>query len=304
MVQIKWENGQFKTEKKAFVQYDYGQYVEIIGLEPSEHLMFQFIKNETQYDTQGSYIDGKHIVRVPDEVLAESGLFGLYCFYEEELQGHSEKCVFIDVLEREMYPPREPEEYHDIIAKILDDIAVLQYRLDHFELTPEQLAYIVEQVEEEIDLNDYYDKTETDALLANKADKSEIPDVSDFVTNSDLEDALTDYYDKAEIDTALDGKANISDIPDISGLATKTEVTDGLALKADKTDTYTKTEVNNLIPDVSGFATKTELNDGLALKANAADVYAKTETYSKSEVYNKTEIDATLGNILTLLEAI
>jgi len=266
MVQIKWENGQFKTEKKAFVQYDYGQYVEIIGLEPSEHLMFQFIKNETQYDTQGSYIDGKHIVRVPDEVLAESGLFGLYCFYEEELQGHSEKCVFIDVLAREMYPPREPEEYHDIIAKILDDIAVLQYRLDHFELTPEQLAYIVEQVEAQIDLNNYYDKQETDALLADKADKTEIPD--------------------------------------ISGLATKTEVTEGLALKADKTDTYTKTEVNNLIPDVSGFATTTQLSEGLATKANSADVYTKTETYAKSEVYNKTEIDATLGNILTLLEAI
>lgn len=230
MIQISWENGQYKTEKKAYVQYDYGQEIQIVGLEEDQYLMFQFVKNGQQYNSLGTYESGVYTVKIPDEVLVESGPFGLYCFYEHEEEGHTEKLVVIDVLDREMYPPMEPEKYHDVIAQILDDIARLQYELDHFELTPEQLAHVVEQVEAAIDLNDYYDKEEVDSLLANKA--------------------------------------NVSDIPDISGLATKTEVSNGLALKADKSDTYTKTEVNNLIPDVSGFATKTELTNGLAGKVD------------------------------------
>lgn len=289
MISIKWEDGQYKTEKKAFVQYDYGQYLQVLGLEEDQYLMFQFVKNGQQYENLGVYEDGAYTVRIPDEVLAEAGPFGLYCFYEHETEGHTEKLVVIDVLDREMYPPREPEEYHDIIAQILDDIASLQYQIDHFELTQEQLEYITQQVIASLDLSDYYTKEETNTLL--------------------------------------EGKANTSDIPDVSGLATKTEVSNGLALKADKSDTYTKQEVDNLIPDVSGFATKTELSNGLADKADKSDTYTKQEVnnlipdvsnfitgndlsntlsnyYTKNETYNKTEIDATLGNILTLLEAI
>lgn len=301
MIQIKWENGQYKTEKKAFVQYDYGQYLQVLGLEEDQYLMFQFVKNGQQYENLGVYEDGAYTVRIPDEVLAEAGPFGLYCFYEHETEGHTEKLVVIDVLDREMYPPREPEEYHDIIAQILEDIASLQYQIDHFELTQEQLEYITQQVIATLDLTDYYTKEETNTLLSTKANTTDIPDVSGLATKTEVTDGLalkadkTDTYTKQEVNNL---------IPDVSGLATKTEVSDGLALKADKSDTYTKQEVNNLIPDVSGFATTTQLSDGLALKANASDVYAKADTYNKTEVYNKNEIDATLGNILTLLEAI
>lgn len=278
MIQIKWENGQYKTEKKAYVQYDYGQEIQILGLEEDQYLMFQFVKNGVQYNSLGVYEAGVYTVKIPDEVLAEAGPFGLYCFYEHELEGHTEKLVVVDVLSREMYPPMEPEKYHDVIAQILDDIARLQYELDHFELTQEQLDYITQQVIAQLDLTDYYTKEEVDAL-----------------------------------------------IPDVSGLATKTEVSNGLALKADKSDTYTKQQVDNLIPDVSDFATHQDVTDEaerlfgailpiIQIKANSADVYTKTQVdnlipdmtnyYTKSEVYNKTEIDATLGNIQTLLEAI
>ena len=266
MIQIKWENGQYKTEKKAFVQYDYGQYLQVLGLEEDQYLMFQFVKNGHQYENLGVYEDGAYTVRIPDEVLAEAGPFGLYCFYEHETEGHTEKLVVIDVLDREMYPPREPEEYHDIIAQILDDIAELTYRLDHFELTPEQLETVVEQVEAAIDLTDYYDKEEVNTLLADKADKTDIPDVSGLATKTEVSEGLatkadkTDTYTKQEVNNL---------IPDVSGFATKTELSNGLADKADKSDTYTKQEVNNLIPDVSGFATKTELSNGLAAKVDS-----------------------------------
>ncbi len=302
MINISFQNGQYKTEKKAYIQYDYGQEIQIVGLEYDENLIFQFVKNGVQYDGTGTYNEGVYTVKVPDEVLVEAGPFGLYCFYEHELEGHTEKLVVIDVLDREMYPPREPEVYHDVIAQILERLDQLQYEIDHFELSQEQLDYITQQVIAQLDLTDYYTKEEVDAL---------IPDVSGLATKTEVTDGLalkadkTDTYTKTQVDNL---------IPDISGLATKTEVTDGLALKADKSDTYTKQQVDNLIPDVSEFATTTQLNDGLALKADASNVYTKQEVnsllpdmanyYTKSEVYNKTEIDATLGNIQTLLEAI
>ena len=234
----------------------------------------------------------------------------IYCVYKTVEKGQTENCAVLDVLAREMYEPVEPQPYHDIIAEILEKLAELQYEIDHWTITPEQLETIVQEVEAQIDLNDYYDKEEVDNLLNDKAD--------------------------------------VSDIPDISGLATKQELTNGLSAKADKADTYTKTEVDNLIPDVSGFATKTELGTlsdsvGQALsalgqslnntnnrvstletdKADKSTTYTKTEVdnllndkadtsdlpdmtnyYTKTETYSKTEIDNILGNIQTALEAI
>lgn len=48
------------------------------------------------------------------------------------------------------------------------------------------------------DMTNYYDKTETDDLLDQKADTSDLPDMSN-------------YYTKSETDTALDDKVNTSD---------------------------------------------------------------------------------------------
>ena len=243
MIQIKWENGQYKTEKKAYIRYDYGQEIQIVGLEQDENLIFQFVKDGAQYNGTGVFNDGIYTVKVPDEVLAEAGLFGLYCFYEHELEGHTEKLVVIDVLDREMYPPREPEVYHDIIAQILERLDELQYEIDNFELTQEQLDYITQQVIAQIDLSNYYTKEEVNAL---------IPDVSDFATHQDVTD---------------EGERVFGAVLPI------------IQTKANSSDVYTKQQVDNLIPDMTNY-------------------------YTKSEVYNKTEIDATLGNIQSLLEAI
>lgn len=50
------------------------------------------------------------------------------------------------------------------------------------------------------DLSNYYTKSETDSLLDDKADVSDLPD-------------MADYYDKSETDTLLAGKADTSDVP-------------------------------------------------------------------------------------------
>lgn len=54
--------------------------------------------------------------------------------------------------------------------------------------------------------DDYYEKTEVDALLDTKADASSIP---------------TDYYDRSETDALLANKADVSDIPSLDGYATE-----------------------------------------------------------------------------------
>ena len=58
--------------------------------------------------------------------------------------------------------------------------------------------------------------------LGNKADRSELPD-------------MTNYYDKTETDELLDDKADVSDLPDMSNYYTKSETDTALDGKADKT---------------------------------------------------------------------
>ena len=66
---------------------------------------------------------------------------------------------------------------------------------------------MVELVEEQarLDLTNYYNKTETDALLNNKYNKSE------------TDTLLNNKYNKAETDTLLDTKLNINNPQDIEG---------------------------------------------------------------------------------------
>ena len=88
------------------------------------------------------------------------------------------------------------------------------------------------------DMTNYYDKTETDDLLDQKADTSDIPDMSN-------------YYTKSETDNALDDKVNTTDfdatnLPIESGSATNTKdyIDSGLS------NVYTKSEVNNLLSNL------------------------------------------------------
>ena len=68
----------------------------------------------------------------------------------------------------------------------------------------------------------YYNKTEVDGKLALKADKSEIPDTSDFLTKEE--------YNPKELATAKaltqlnETKADKTELPDVSTFATKTEL--------------------------------------------------------------------------------
>lgn len=62
------------------------------------------------------------------------------------------------------------------------------------------------------------------------------------------------------------------------------------------TDSYTKTEVNNLL---SGKLDSSTYNTEKSNFVSKAEVYNKSEVYPKGEVYNKTEVDNTVNTLNT-----
>lgn len=162
-----------------------------------------------------------------------------------------------------------------------------------------------------------YDDTSIKQLIATKADannvytKNEVDKKIDDAVTGQID--LSDYYKKVEIDSKLSEKADISDIPDISAMATKTE----LATKANSSDVYTKSEVNDLIDsietsgstvDLTNYYKKDEVNTLLANKADASamstmatkdELSTKADTsdvYSKNQTYNRAEIDEKIAS--------
>ena len=174
-----------------------------------------------------------------------------------------------------------------------------------------------------------YDDTDLRALVATKADRDELPDVSQFVTR--LVDDLQHYYVKSEtytkdeVNTKLDLKADTDDIPtktsdltNDSGFITKsvnnldnytktTDLNTALGLKANATDIPTKTSdltndsgyVDVNVNNLTNYTKTTDLNDALNLKANRSTVYTKTEINTKlDDYYTKTEINNIEGKAL------
>ena len=117
---------------------------------------------------------------------------------------------------------------------------------------------------------DVYTKPEVDALLDEKADK-------------------TDTYTKEETNSLLDDKA------DKSTTYTKTEVDNALSLKANSADVYTKTEADALLDekaDADAVYTKTETDTLLSAKADKSTTLAG---YGITDAYTKTETDTLLN---------
>lgn len=174
------------------------------------------------------------------------------------------------------------------------------------------------------DKSDTYTKTEVNNL---------IPDTSNLATKTELNDGLNSKQDtlvsnvniktvngqsvlgtgNIEIDvdggTMIHNELNGRDALDahpitaITGLSSELDnINDELALKADKSDTYTKTEVDGLIPNTSNLATKTELNDGLNTKADLSYVNDelalkadKSEIPDVSDFITETELNDELS---------
>ena len=126
----------------------------------------------------------------------------------------------------------------------------------------------------------------------NKADKKDIPDVSDFITK-DVDD-LTNYYDKDTTDDLLDTKADVSDIPDVSNFITKD--VDDLTYYTKTSDLATVATTGDYddlldkptIPDVSNFITK-DVND-LTYYTKTSDLATVATTGDYDDLLDKPTI--------------
>lgn len=278
----------FTTTIGGFFQYDYGQIIDVYNTGTDiENLQFEFIQNNQQITVLGEYISetDSYNVRIPDTFLQNPENILCYIYYEDATKGNTIKIIIIRITAREKYEDIPDPEHKGVVEQILEMIADLQYQIDHFELTEEQMQEIIAEVEAQIDLDDYYTKQEANDLLANKADKSDtytksevnnlIPDVSGFATKTELGN-LSDSIGQA-LSGISQGLNNTNNR--VSALETG---------KADKSTTYTKTEVDTL----------------LNAKADSSDLPDMTNYYTKTETYSKSEIDNILGNIESILEEI
>lgn len=127
----------------------------------------------------------------------------------------------------------------------------------------------------------YYNKTEVNSHLANKAD-------------------ATSVYTKTEVNTALQGKA------DASTTYTKTEVDTALQSKANANSVYTKTEADTLLSakaNASDVYTKTETYSDdevdalLSTKANTADLATVATSGDYDDLTNKPTIPSTASDV-------
>ena len=182
----------------------------------------------------------------------------------------------------------------------------------------------IEDITAEVIGDNYYDKTEVDTLLDDKADKyttytktqvdtllTSKADKSNVYTKSETNTLLSakadadDVYTKAQVETKLAAKA------DAASVYTKDETDTLLDAKANANAVYTKVEVDAMVDDIEDAIdlkadaattyTKTEVDSALALKANAATTYTKTEVDTAlalkanvSDVYTKAETDAAI----------
>ena len=141
-------------------------------------------------------------------------------------------------------------------------------------------------------------------LEADKADKSEIPDASGFVTTQTYTQGQAAQDAKIDANTAaLADKADKSEIPDVSGLLPKTEAAETYQPKGEYA-------LKSEIPDVSNFVTTSVYNEGqqaqdakieantaaLADKADKSEIpnvsgFVTTETYTQGQAAQDAKID-------------
>ena len=140
-----------------------------------------------------------------------------------------------------------------------------------------------------VDLSDYYNKNETDALLNAKANTTALANYYDKASVNTLLAAkasaatFDNYYEKTTVDSLLAKKANAADV-DIASFYNKTQTDALLAKKADTTalaSYYTKTQVDQEITKKvpTNFYSKTEVDSKLSNKADKATL---TNDYSNN----------------------
>lgn len=140
-----------------------------------------------------------------------------------------------------------------------------------------------------------------------KGEPGDPANLTDYPTKTDMEDAISAAVDNLAATYAT--KEELADYVKTetatATYATKEELTSGLSGKLDNgalsgyaTTVGVQTAINEA---TDGLATSAELTTGLAGKANVADVYTKSEVYNKTEV-NDLVADVAAGDMQEALK--
>ena len=142
-------------------------------------------------------------------------------------------------------------------------------------------TFVTEKITEaatsgKVDLTGYAKTVEVDNKLASKADKTEIPDISNLATK----DELSTHTNNSSIHITANEKIAWNNKLDASALdayTTTDDLNSALALKANKEELFSGNynDLQNLpvIPDTSNFATKGQLDDHI----NNAIIHVTTD---------------------------
>lgn len=181
---------------------------------------------------------------------------------------------------------------------IVDEFMHIDGEYDDLEEITDILDRIFPTNDIDAQLDKYLKKIDADLLyqpIGDYALKSDIPDVSEFVTTDELVDALEDYYTKDEAD------ARFQPIGDYLTKASADTLYQPIGEYLTSGDTYLKGEIDDKLDekldasaytpcDLSNYYTKqetsskTQIDTALARKADNDKVYTKNESDAKYQI--------------------
>ncbi len=140
----------------------------------------------------------------------------------------------------------------NLVSSAPETLDTLNELADALGNDPNFATTIASQIGNKANSNDVYTKQETDTLLSNKASTVDLATVATTGSYNDLTDKpvipdASNFYTKAQTDELLISKANSSEV------YTKTEVDNLISSGAtvDLSNYYTKSEVDNLVNTIS-----------------------------------------------------
>jgi hypothetical protein len=109
MITVIFTSNGINYNRRAFTQWDYGQMLEIRGLELAEGVQIHFARKGLIAEVKTPTIDeeGNAVIEVPNSLLQYEGEFSVYVYKIEGNGGKTLKSVTFDIVKRE-----KPEDYN------------------------------------------------------------------------------------------------------------------------------------------------------------------------------------------------
>ena len=151
-------------------------------------------------------------------------------------------------------------------------------------------------------------EVQADPLAGGVTSETAIDNLTQQIEDIATEVIGEDYYDKTEVDALLADKADVSDLPDMSLYYTKTATDTLLNAKADAATTYTKSETDSLLSakantaDLATVATTGDYDDLINKPtipaAQIQSDYTQADNTAVDYIKNKPDIDAMIAAAL------